>query len=58
VLTVTGESYVGAEADFILEWILTSDTALNIQYGLFIPGNAIPDNDLRQYLYVGFSYGF
>jgi len=58
VLTVPGESYVGAEADFIVEWILTSDTALNIQYGLFIPGNAIPDNDLRQYLYVGFSYGF
>jgi hypothetical protein len=58
VTTIPGERYVGMEFDFILEWQLLSDVAIDLQYGIFIPGEAYPDSDPRHFLYAGFSYGF
>jgi hypothetical protein len=58
VPTVFGESFVGGEVDLAVDWTITSDLNLLLQYGIFLPGDAFPDSDPLQFLYVGFSYGF
>ena len=58
VPTVFGESLVGGEVDLALDWQLTSDLDLLLQYGIFLPGDAMADSDPLHFFYVGFSYGF
>jgi len=58
VPTVFGESFVGGEIDLTLDWKLTSDLDLIVQYGVFLPGDAMVNSDTLQFFYVGFSYGF
>ncbi len=58
VPTVFGESFIGSEIDLTLDWKLTSDLDLLLQYGIFLPGDAIADSDPLHFLYAGFSYGF
>lgn len=58
VPTVFGESFVGSEIDLMLDWTLTSDLNLLLQYGIFLPGDAMADSDPLHFFYVGFSYGF
>jgi hypothetical protein len=56
--TVTGESFIGGEIDIGVDWILTSDLSLNLQYGIFLPGDAFGDSDPLHFFYAGISYGF
>lgn len=58
VPTVAGESFVGGEVDFAVDWTLTSDLNLLLQYGIFLPGDAMFNSDPLHFFYVGFSYGF
>ena len=58
VPTVAGESFVGGEFDLMLDWQLTSDLNLLLQYGIFLPGDAMVNSDTLHFFYVGFSYGF
>ena len=54
----TGDSFVGVEIDFSMTWNITSDLSWDMQYGIFIPGDAIPDKDPMHIFYTGISYGF
>ncbi len=58
VPTVAGESFIGGEVDLMLDWTLTSDLNLLVQYGIFLPGDAMANSDPLHFFYVGFSYGF
>jgi hypothetical protein len=58
VVTTTGDRWVGLELDLILEWQVYHDLSLDVRWGLFYPGDAIPNDDFRQFLYLGVSYGF
>lgn len=51
--------YLGCEPDLYLNWQITSDVALSVRYGLFVPGDGV-DNDkkLRQFLYTGVTIAF
>lgn len=58
VTTTPGDSFVGVEVDITLDWKLTSDSSVDLRYGIFVPGDAVPDNDPMNFFYLGFSYGF
>jgi hypothetical protein len=58
VATLPGEGYLGSEIDIGVDWILANDVALNLQYGIFLPGDAFADSDALHFFYVGISYGF
>ncbi len=49
---------LGAEFDVYTNWRLTSDVRVFLQYGVFIPGAAIPDKDERHALITGITYSF
>ncbi|MGH7162098.1 MAG: alginate export family protein, partial [Planctomycetota bacterium] len=56
--TLPGESFIGTETDLAIEWQIFSDLHLDIRYGIFVPGGAVPDSDPRHFFYIGGSYGF
>jgi hypothetical protein len=58
--TIPGEEFLGGEIDLLLDWRITSDVVANIRYGIFIPGEAMPDgeDDPRHFFYAGVTYGF
>ncbi len=60
VPTTTGDSFVGGELDFLLEWRLLSDVTAIVRYGVFFPGEAMPlgSDDVRHFLYAGVTYAF
>ena len=58
VTTTPGDSFVGVEVDITLDWKITSDAAVDLRYGIFVPGDAVPDDDPMNFFYLGFSYGF
>jgi hypothetical protein len=58
VSTVAGEGFVGVGVDLTLQWIITSDVAFDLRYGIFVPGDAVADDDPMHFGYVGVSYGF
>ncbi|NJN14255.1 MAG: alginate export family protein [Planctomycetes bacterium] len=58
VTSVTGEGNIGFEVDLGVQWQILSDLAIDLQYGIFLPGNAVPYDDARHFLYVGVSYAF
>ncbi len=53
-----GDSFVGVEFDFILDWKISSDASVDLRYGIFMPGDAIVESSARHFFYLGFSYGF
>ena len=57
---VTGdERYLGWEPDFFLNFPITSDVTLAVRYGVFFPNSSnFPDDDARQFIYLGVTYGF
>ncbi len=58
---VGGSNFVGAEIDFNVDWRLTSDTALNLKYGVFSPNASVfapSEDEARQVLYAAFTYSF
>jgi hypothetical protein len=51
--------YLGFEPDLFLNWRPTDDVTLVLRYGLFVPGDAIPEgqpNFVRQFFYAGVTY--
>ena len=58
VPTVAGENFLGGEIDFTVDWTVASDVNLIVQYGVFLPGDAMANSDSLQFFYVGLSYGF
>ena len=54
------KTFVGGEVDLMLDWRITSDVSLGLRYGVFIPGEAIPDDedDVRHFVYAGVTYAF
>jgi hypothetical protein len=51
--------FLGVEPDLSLNFPITSDVTLAIRYGVFFPDSAaFPEDDPRQYFYVGVTYGF
>lgn len=54
------ESFIGGEIDLFADWRVTSDVFLNLRYGLFLPGDAMPDgeDDPLHFLYTGVTYAF
>ncbi|NNF43168.1 MAG: alginate export family protein [Phycisphaerales bacterium] len=55
-----GNRFVGLEFDLGLEWRLANDVSVDLRYGIFLPGNAIPraQRDPRHFLYLGVLYAF
>lgn len=58
--TVEGERFVGVGFDAFVSWPLRHDVRVDVQYGVFVPGEAIPEGDdgLRDLVYVGVTYVF
>ncbi len=56
----TDGRYLGCEPDFFINWEITSDVTVAFRYGIFFPGDAIPDpNDsTRQFISAGVTYAF
>lgn len=58
--TTVGERFLGAEFDFFVDWQLASDLSLDVRYGLFLPGDAMPagNDETRHFFYAGVNYAF
>ncbi len=58
--TTGGERFLGAELDLFIDWQIYSDLSLDVRYGLFIPGDAMPagSDDERHFFYAGLNYAF
>ncbi len=53
------DRYLGFEFDVYSNWRLTEDVAVFVQYGVFVPGQAIAtDKDERHAFITGISYSF
>jgi hypothetical protein len=53
-------TFVGGEIDFYVDWRITSDISASLRYGVFLPGDAMPDgeDDARHFIYGGVTYAF
>lgn len=49
---------VGTEIDLFLRWRITSDVGVSMNFGRFLPGDAYEDQDGRNFLSLGLTYGF
>ena len=60
VETLRGERFVGGAIDVFATWRFAPRATLDVRYGLFVPGEAIPDehDDLHHLIYVGVGYAF
>src|SRR5581483_6533696 len=55
----TNSRWLGVEPDIYMNWQISSDVALSVRYGLFIPGDAITDDvKMRQFLFAGVTVSF
>ena len=55
----TGSRWLGLEPDIYMNWQITSDVALSMRYGVFVPGDAIVDDSkMRQFFYTGVTVSF
>ena len=56
----TDDTFVGGEIDLAFDWQITSDFSTSLRYGLFLPGDAMPDGEdkPRHFLYAGVMYEF
>jgi len=41
-----------------MNWRVVEDVTLQVRYATFFPGDAIEDNDVRQFFYTSFTYSF
>lgn len=49
---------VGTEIDLLLRWRVLSDVGLSFNFGRFLPGDAYADDDPRNFISLGLTYGF
>ncbi len=54
-VTTLPAHFVGGEIDVSIDWRAAADLEINLRYGVFVPGEAIPDgqDDLRHFFYLG-----
>ena len=53
------DAYLGTEADFFVNWRVTSDLSLVARYGVFFPGEAITGTkDARHFVFLGATLNF
>jgi hypothetical protein len=59
-IATTDDSFLGGEIDVYVDWRVASDVSAQVRYGLFLPGDAIPDgqDNPRHFIYAGLSYAF
>ena len=57
-LSLKDHSYLGSAVDFFANWRITSDLAWMVRYGLFFPGDAFLDRDLRELFFTGLTINF
>jgi hypothetical protein len=59
-VSTVDEGYVGFEVDLFIDWRIYSDLFATVRYGIFFPGDAMPDGEdsNRDFLYVGVTYAF
>lgn len=50
--------FLGLEPDVFVNWPVVEDVILNVRYGVFFPGEAVPDRNPRQFLYAAITYSF
>lgn len=51
------DTVLGMEIDLFLNWQITSDVQLLLRYGVFFPGAAIIEDDIRHFFYAQVTYG-
>ncbi len=58
--TERGERFVGGAVDLFARWQFAPDLSLDVRYGVFLAGDAIPKehNDIHHLIYVGVTYAF
>jgi hypothetical protein len=56
----TNKRNLGWEMDWKLDWQLMSDVTFNFRYGVFFPGDGLPEgiDDIRHFVYGAVSYAF
>lgn len=52
------QGFVGWEMDYFLNWRIMSDLSWTIRYGMFFPGDAFSDRDMRGVLFTGITWSF
>ncbi len=59
-VTTGAQTFVGSEINFFADWRVMSDVNINLRYGLFLPGDAMPagQDDPRHFVYAGVTYAF
>lgn len=56
--TTTTDRFLGTEVGTYLNWRILEDVTFQIRYGVFFPGDAIPSDETRQFLYTSLTYSF
>ncbi len=57
--TISGKRFLGGEVDLYANWRLTSDLAINLRYGVFLPGEAIGGTKAaRHFVLIGAVLSF
>ncbi len=51
-------SYLGVEPEIFLNWQILEDVTIQLRYGVFFPGGALPTEDVRQGVYGAITYAF
>lgn len=55
----TVDPFLGVEADFFVNWRVTSDVSLTVRYGAFSPAGGVSEpNDWRHFVLAGVTYSF
>lgn len=52
------DAWLGFEVDFFATWRITSDLSVGARYGLFVPGSAIENDDLRHFVLFNVTLAF
>ena len=50
--------YLGCEMDYYANWRMTSDLACTARLGVFFPGRAFSDREVRSFFLVGMTWSF
>lgn len=56
--TTTDNRYLGTELSPYLNWRIKEDLTFQFRYGIFFPGEAIPSDGTRQFVYTSLTYSF
>jgi hypothetical protein len=57
-LSTENSSYLGSEVDLYANWQITTDVALAVHYGVFMPGDSFSTQKARQMFFTGMTLSF